>query len=91
MGPIDLCVGILDAGGVALLGGSVSFLEEECVTVGVGFEFSYAQALPNVESNLPLRLQIKIENSWLLQHYVCLHTAMVLTMMVKERTSETVS
>ena len=54
MAPIDLDVGMLGPWGVALLGG-VALSEwvwpcwRKCVTVGAGFEVSYAQALPSVE------------------------------------------
>ena len=44
----------------------------------VGFGVSYAQVLPSVEESLPGCHWIKMQNSQLLlQHHVCLDTAML--------------
>ena len=53
----------------------MALLEEVCHCVRVGFEVSYAQAMPRVTHSCFCCLWIKVENSQLLQHHICLHSA----------------
>lgn len=59
------------------------------VTVEVCFEVFYAQAIPRVPQSL-CWLWIKMWNSCLVQHQVCLHAAILSAMTVMNQTSETV-
>jgi hypothetical protein len=61
----------------------------KCVTVGVVFEISYAQALPCVGSSpllLPLDQDVEL---WLL--HICLHLAMLPNLMIIDLPSKAVS
>jgi hypothetical protein len=51
------------------------------VTVRVGFEVSYAQAIPSVAHSLLLYVDQDVE-LWFLQHHVCVHVAMHVAMMI---------
>jgi len=60
--------------------------------MGVGFEVSYAQAPPRVMYSLLLLADQVIEDSHLLlQHHARLHAAMLPTVAIMGRTSETTS
>ena len=50
------------------------------VTVGVGFEVSYAAAIPSVVHSLLLLPVDQDVEPHFLQHYVCLQTSMLPTM-----------
>ena len=88
--PFPPVVDILDPVEVSHLrcglnGGGVALLQKVCSCADDRFLLAVCR-----RQSSPSSLQIKMKNSQLLQHHVCLHAAMLPAMMIMDRTSETV-